>query len=170
MAPPDSSFHFQTASRNFSRPIATRLCCRSASWRSTTSWVAMPAWSVPGCHSTSLPRMRSKRASMSCSVLLRAWPICRRPVTLGGGMTMQNGSASGLAARTEGARCLPLGVDAPFHVLGIESLVEHGTAKAPLGRHGPRLVKQPGDASSSPKKNPPASNCWRALNGKLFFA
>jgi hypothetical protein len=21
------------------------------SWRSTTIWVAMPAWSVPGCHS-----------------------------------------------------------------------------------------------------------------------
>ena len=31
------------------------------SWRSTTIWVAMPAWSVPGCHSTSRPRMRSKR-------------------------------------------------------------------------------------------------------------
>jgi hypothetical protein len=33
----------------------------AASWRSTTIWVAMPAWSVPGCHSTSRPRMRSKR-------------------------------------------------------------------------------------------------------------
>ena len=29
--------------------------CRSISCRSTTICVAMPAWSVPGCHSTSLP-------------------------------------------------------------------------------------------------------------------
>src|SRR5581483_2554615 len=48
-----------------------------------------------GCHSTSLPRMRSKRARMSCKVLLRAWPICNRPVTLGGGITMEKGSACG---------------------------------------------------------------------------
>src|SRR5271166_159898 len=31
---------------------------------------------------------------MSCSVLLSAWPICRLPVTFGGGMTTQNGLAS----------------------------------------------------------------------------
>ena len=30
-----------------------------ANCRSTTDWVAMPAWSVPGCQSTSRPRMRS---------------------------------------------------------------------------------------------------------------
>ena len=43
MAPPDSAFQRQTSSRNFSRPIATRLCWRSANCRSTTSCVAMPA-------------------------------------------------------------------------------------------------------------------------------
>ena len=36
-----------------------------------------------------VPRMRSNRHSMSCSVLLSACPICSEPVTLGGGMTMQ---------------------------------------------------------------------------------
>ena len=73
MAPPDSAFHSQTRLMNASRPIS-RLpgCWRSINWRSTTAWVAMPAWSVPGCHSTSLPRMRSKRQRMSCSVLLSA--------------------------------------------------------------------------------------------------
>src|SRR3954464_12289325 len=39
--------------------------------------------------------MRSNRARMSCSVLLRAWPICSRPVTLGGGMTMEKAGAPG---------------------------------------------------------------------------
>ena len=55
----------------------------------------MPAWSVPGCQSTSRPRIRSKRASTSCSVLLSAWPICSEPVTFGGGITMENGFAFG---------------------------------------------------------------------------
>jgi hypothetical protein len=31
---------------------------------------------------------------MSCKVLLSAWPTCRLPVTLGGGMTIENGSAA----------------------------------------------------------------------------
>src|SRR5882757_4586043 len=39
--------------------------------------------------------MRSKRARISCSVLLRAWPICSLPVTLGGGMTMEKACAPG---------------------------------------------------------------------------
>ena len=31
---------------------------------------------------------------MSISACLNAWPMCRLPVTLGGGMTMQNGGFS----------------------------------------------------------------------------
>ena len=31
---------------------------------------------------------------MSISVCSKAWPMCRLPVTLGGGMTMQNGGLS----------------------------------------------------------------------------
>src|SRR5581483_10825154 len=38
--------------------------------------------------------MRSNRARMSCSVLLSAWPMCSEPVTLGGGMTIENGRPS----------------------------------------------------------------------------
>ena len=56
--PPDSAFHSQTRSRNFSRPRSARLSPSSSSWRSTTICVAIPAWSVPGCQSASRPRMR----------------------------------------------------------------------------------------------------------------
>lgn len=48
--------------------------------------VAMPAWSVPGSHRVGRPRMRLKRTMMSCSVTNMACPMCRRPVTFGGGM------------------------------------------------------------------------------------
>src|SRR5947208_7784398 len=34
--------------------------------------------------------MRFQRTMMSCSVLTRACPMCSRPVTFGGGMTMEN--------------------------------------------------------------------------------
>ena len=95
MVPPLSAFHCQTRSRNFSRPMSRRPgSCRSINCRSTTICVAMPAWSVPGCHSTSRPRMRSKRQRMSCSVLLSACPMCSEPVTFGGGITMVKGAAS----------------------------------------------------------------------------
>jgi hypothetical protein len=58
MVPPEYSFHCQTRSRNFSRPRSWRLTPSASSWRSTTICVAMPAWSVPGCHSVLAPRMR----------------------------------------------------------------------------------------------------------------
>ncbi len=35
--------------------------------------------------------MRLKRMSTSCSVNVKAWPMCRAPVTFGGGITMQYG-------------------------------------------------------------------------------
>ena len=96
--PPDSAFHAHTFSTNLSRPMARRFgSCRSIIWRSTTICVAMPAWSMPGCQSTSRPRMRSKRTRMSCSVLLSACPMWSEPVTFGGGMTIENGSAPGSA-------------------------------------------------------------------------
>jgi hypothetical protein len=70
---PDWPFHSQTCFRNFSRPISRRpVCCDFASSRSTTIWVAMPAWSCPGCQSVSKPRIRCQRTRMSCSVLLKA--------------------------------------------------------------------------------------------------
>ncbi len=89
MVPPDSAFHSQTFSRNFSRPRSWRVMFCAASWRSTTICVAMPAWSVPTCHSVLWPSMRWKRISASMTVLLKPWPMCRLPVTFGGGMVMQ---------------------------------------------------------------------------------
>ena len=49
--PPDSAFHCQTRSMNFSRPRSCRDRPSLASSRSTTFWVAIPAWSMPGSHS-----------------------------------------------------------------------------------------------------------------------
>ena len=40
-------------------------------------------------------------------VAVRAWPRCSSPVTLGGGMMMQNGSRSGFVARLEVALVHP---------------------------------------------------------------
>ena len=42
---------------------------------------------------------RARRMRMSCSVLSSAWPMWSEPVTLGGGMTMVKGSASGRSGR-----------------------------------------------------------------------
>ena len=84
---PDSRFQSQILAVKASRPISRRFGSpRSAMRRSTTICVAMPAWSCPGCHSVSNPRIRCHRTRMSCSVLFSAWPICRLPVTLGGGI------------------------------------------------------------------------------------
>ena len=51
--------------------------------------------------------MRRQRMSTSCSVLLRAWPMCRAPVTFGGGMTMVNGFAAGSGSAVEVAAARP---------------------------------------------------------------
>ena len=69
-----------------------------ASWRSTIICVAMPAWSVPGSHSVAKPRMRCQRAMMSICVWLSMCPMCRRPVTLGGGSCMQKTGLPGPTA------------------------------------------------------------------------
>src|SRR3954468_15326064 len=50
----------------------------------------MPAWSVPGSQSTSLPSMRALRLRMSWMVLFSTCPMWSMPVTFGGGMTMEN--------------------------------------------------------------------------------
>ncbi len=74
--------------------MSWRLLPSSASCLSTTFCVAIPAWSVPGSHSASRPRIRSNRIRTSCSVLLSPWPMWSTEVTLGGGMTMTYGSRS----------------------------------------------------------------------------
>ena len=94
MVPPLSAFHCQTRSRKAARPMLRRSWLPSAvKRRSTTICVAMPAWSVPGCHSASRPCIRRQRISASCSVKVSACPMCRLPVTLGGGIMMVKGCA-----------------------------------------------------------------------------
>ena len=93
-----------------SRPRSCRVIFSSLkSRRSTTAWVAMPAWSVPGIQSVSKPCIRFWRMRMSCSVLFRAWPRCRAPVTLGGGMTIVYGLRSRVRLAVEVASFFPEG-------------------------------------------------------------
>ncbi len=92
--PPDSAFHRQTRSTNASRPRSWREVPSAASCRSTAFCVAMPAWSMPGCHSVSKPCIRLRRVRASISVCSKACPMCRLPYTFGGGMTMAYGSFS----------------------------------------------------------------------------
>ena len=90
IVPLEAIFCCQTRRSNASRPISARVGSPLAAMsRSVTIWVAIPAWSVPGCHSVSKPRMRCQRIRMSCSVLLNACPMWSDPVTLGGGIMME---------------------------------------------------------------------------------
>ncbi len=89
MIPPYSSRHFQTRSTNASRPMPSRVEPSRLSSFSTCVCVAMPAWSVPRIQRTRRPRMRLKRISVSWTEPLSAWPMCRAPVTFGGGMAME---------------------------------------------------------------------------------
>ena len=86
---PDCSFHSQTFSKNFSRPRSCLEIFLASNWRSTTIWVAIPAWSVPGTQRVFLPCIRAWRVSPSMMVWLNACPIWSVPVTLGGGSWMQ---------------------------------------------------------------------------------
>jgi hypothetical protein len=85
ITPPYSRSQAQTRSTNASRPISCRDVPSLRSSFSTTAWVAIPAWSKPGCQSALKPRMRCQRTSVSWSAPLSAWPMCSAPVTLGGG-------------------------------------------------------------------------------------
>lgn len=92
--PPYSSTHLNTSSTNASLPKSWRDLPSLPNFFSTTVCVAIPAWSVPGTHSALRPFMRWKRMIESWMALVRAWPMCRAPVTFGGGMTMTKGSLS----------------------------------------------------------------------------
>ena len=85
---PVSRTNAQTRATNASRPRSKRVFPSFAMRRSTTFCVAMPAWSVPGSHNASRPRIRSNRISTSCVTLFSPWPMCSTAVTLGGGITI----------------------------------------------------------------------------------
>jgi hypothetical protein len=56
---------------------------------STCFWVAIPAWSVPRIHFERRPCIRFQRISVSWIEPLSAWPMCRTPVTFGGGTAIE---------------------------------------------------------------------------------
>ena len=58
MVLPDCSFHSQMRATKFLRPKPWRVRPCLANCPSTTIWVAMPAWSVPGTHTVLSPFMR----------------------------------------------------------------------------------------------------------------
>ena len=102
---PYFSTHSCTASTKASRPMSWRdIPFSRASVFSTTVCVAMPAWSVPGTHSVVRPRIRFQRTTASSMAAMRAWPRCREPVTLGGGMTMTKGGSAHPGAGSAGAK------------------------------------------------------------------
>ena len=97
------------------------------SWRSTTIWVAMPAWSVPGCHSTSL----AAHALEADEHVLQRVVERMAHVQRAGDVGRRDDDAVGLGvaplgpAGAEGARLLPGGVDAPLDRGGLVGLVDH---------------------------------------------
>ena len=90
---PYCSRHSQTRSTNASRPSSWREVPSARSSFSTTAWVAIPAWSVPSTQSVLRPRIRLSRVSASWIVPFSAWPMCRAPVTFGGGIAIEKFSA-----------------------------------------------------------------------------
>ena len=90
---PVVSSQLHVRSRNASRPISCRDVPSAMSCFSTTFCVEMPAWSYPGCHSVSKPRIRCQRISTSWIDPLSAWPMCSSPVTFGGGTQITNDSS-----------------------------------------------------------------------------
>ena len=121
-------FHAQTRSRNLRRPRVRRSgSWRSISRRSTTICVAMPAWSVPGCHSTSAPTHALEPREHVLQRVVQRVPHVQRPRDIGRGndnAKRLGRSALGPAA-TERARFLPLRINARFDFGGLVRLADH---------------------------------------------
>ena len=58
----------------------------------------IPAWSIPGKYNVLKPRIRCQRVKISISVWFSMCPMCRDPVTLGGGMTIEKTDPGALAS------------------------------------------------------------------------
>ena len=126
MVPPDCSFHSQTLATKASRPISRRPSVAGAGELALDDHLGGDAGVVEAGlpERRRRPRMRCQRARMSISVWLKAWPMCRLPVTLGGGSRMEKGSAPGLrvGAGAEGVRGFPGGADRRLGGFGVEGL------------------------------------------------
>jgi hypothetical protein len=83
MVSPLSAFHCQTRSRNLARPCRAGRLLPFHHCRSTTIWVAMPAWSVPGCHTVAAACVEA--AENVLQRVVQRVAICSEPVTFGAG-------------------------------------------------------------------------------------
>ena len=97
IAASNSFFQLQACSKKASLPKSVLERPSFFNFSTIFASVAIAAWSDPGNHNASNPCIRLNRVKMSCKVMSRAWPMCNRPVTLGGGITMQKASFSELA-------------------------------------------------------------------------
>ncbi len=130
IAPPDSSFHFQTASMILRGPWLTRLCCFSASWRSTISC----SGDARRDRCSPLPEhiLAAHALEARQNVLQRVVERVADVQTAGDvGWRDDDAERLGIGALTgaEGAGGIPLGVNAPFDLGRVECLVEHEKQK-----------------------------------------
>ena len=149
------SFHSQIRATSPSLPRSCRVFPSSSkSLFSTTAWVAIPAWSVPGSQRVLSPIMRCHRIRRSCITLSMACPMCRAPVTLGRGIMMtkrfslSSGKAAKALARSHfwvtaswkaaGSYCLGSSLDISGGPLGKDGRARKG-AQCP----GPTRASQP---------------------------
>ncbi len=98
IAPPDCSFHSQTCSRNASRPMSARLMpgCRGCAQPPSALRFRHGRCRRPTTHPC---RAFARAGQHVLQRLSSACPICSEPVTLGGGMTIVHGVASGRSGR-----------------------------------------------------------------------
>ena len=134
MVPPDCSFHSQTLATKASRPISRRptLPVRASS-RSTTICVAMPAWSRPGCQSTSnaahpVPARQDvhQRVVEGVPHMQAAGDVRRRQQD-----AERLGARLGVRAGAEGVRRLPGGADRRLGGRGVEGLFHRHRGSVP---------------------------------------
>ena len=85
--PPNSSFHSQACFKNSSLPISDFLIPFSLNRLTTLASVAIDAWSVPGTQQAFFPNILALLTRTSWMVLFNMCPICKTPVTFGGGIT-----------------------------------------------------------------------------------
>src|SRR4030095_1925490 len=94
MMPPYFSFHSKAYFKNSSRPILFLSIPFSFSICTTFASVAIDAWSLPGTQHALKPLILALRTRISCTVSFSVCPMCKTPVTLGGGITTVKGFLS----------------------------------------------------------------------------
>ena len=94
MPPPYFSVQSHACFRNSSLEISDLFIPFFLRFSTTFASVAIDACSVPGTQQAFLPNILALLINISCRVLFSICPMWRSPVTLGGGITIVNGSFS----------------------------------------------------------------------------